>query len=87
VPQIVLLLVLTLVGLGLNETVRVVIWASAASLGFWGGLAARRDGLRGLGVVLGVLAGLAAGGTVLLVQVFLHPGVAVSNNGAVIQFA
>jgi hypothetical protein len=87
VPQIVLLLVLTLVGLGLNETVRVVIWASAASLGFWGGLAAWRAGLRGLGVVLGVLAGFAAGGAVLLVQVFLQPGVAVSNGVAAIQFA
>lgn len=35
-PQIVLLLVLKLAGLSLNEGVRVVIWASAASLGFLG---------------------------------------------------
>jgi hypothetical protein len=85
VPQIVLLLLLTLAGLGLHETIRVVIWASAASLGFWGGLAARRAGLRGRGIVLGVLAGFAAGGAVLLVQVFLQPGVAVTNGVAAIQ--
>jgi hypothetical protein len=36
VPQIVLPLVLTLAGLSLNNTVLVLIWASAASLGFWG---------------------------------------------------
>ena len=87
VPQIVLLLMLTLVGLGLNETVRVLIWCSAASLGFWGGLAARRAGLRGRGVALGVIAGLAAGGAVLLLQVFLQPGTAVSNGVAAIQLA
>ena len=87
VPQIVLLLVLTLVGLGLSETVRVLIWCSAASLGFWGGLAARRAGLRGRGVALGVIAGLAAGGAVLLLQVFLQPGTAVSNGLAAIQLA
>ncbi len=42
VPQIVLLLALKLAGVSLNGSVRVVIWTSAASLGFWGGLAARR---------------------------------------------
>jgi len=41
--------VLKLAGLSLNEGVRVVIWASAASLGFWGGIAARRAGLGGRG--------------------------------------
>jgi hypothetical protein len=85
VPQIVLLLVLKLAGLSLNEGVRVVIWASAASLGFWGGLAARRAGFGGRGIALGVMAGLAAGGVVLLVQVFLQPGTAVSNGVAAIQ--
>ncbi len=65
-PQIVLLLILKLAGLSLNDSVSVVIWVSAASLGFWGGLAAQRAGLRGRGIALGVIAGLAAGGTVLL---------------------
>jgi hypothetical protein len=85
VPQIVLLLALKLAGLSLNDSVRVVIWASAASLGFWGGLAAWRAGLHWRGVTLGVISGLAAGGTVLLLQVFLQPGTAVSNGVAAIQ--
>jgi hypothetical protein len=85
VPQIVLLLVLTLAGLSLNDTVRVVIWASAASLGFWGGLAAWRAGLGRRGIALGVITGLAAGGAVLLLRVFLQPGAAISNGVAAIQ--
>jgi hypothetical protein len=85
VPQIVLLLVLKLAGLSLNDSVRVVIWVSAASLGFWGGLAAQRAGLGGRGIALGVITGLAAGGAVLLLQVFLQPGTAVSNGVAAIQ--
>ena len=87
VPQIVLLLILKLAGLGLNDSICVVIWASAVSLGFWGGVAAWRAGLRGRGVALAVIAGLAAGGTVLLLQVFLQPGTAVSNGVAAIQLA
>jgi hypothetical protein len=74
VPQIVLLLVLKLAGLSVNNSVRVAIWVSAASLGFWGGLAAQRAGLRWRGIVLGVIAGLAAGGVVLLLRVILQPG-------------
>jgi hypothetical protein len=88
VPQIVLLLVLKLAGLSLDEGVRVVIWASAASLGFWGGLVAWRAGLRGRGIALGAIAGLAAAAAaVLLLQVFLQPGTAVSNGVAAIQSA
>jgi hypothetical protein len=85
VPQIVLLLVLTLAGLGLSDTVRVLIWTGLPLLGFWGGLAARRAGVRRRGIVLGVLVGLAVGGSVLLLQVFLQPGKAVTNGVAAIQ--
>jgi hypothetical protein len=84
-PQIILLLLLTLAGVGLHHSVRAVIWASAASLGFWGGLAAWRAGLHWRGIALGVIAGLAAGGVVLLVQLFLEPGKVVSNGVAAIQ--
>jgi hypothetical protein len=74
VPQIVLLLVLKLAGLSVNNSVRVVICVSVASIGFWGGLAAQRAGLRWRGIVLGVIAGLASGGVVLLLRVVLQPG-------------
>lgn len=86
-PQLTLLLLLSLVGLNLSDTVRVLIWAGAASLGFWGGLAAQRAGLRWRGIALGVITGLAAGGAVLLMQVFLQPGKAVSNGVATIELA
>jgi hypothetical protein len=65
-PQIV---VLSLAGLSLNDVVQVLIWAGAASLGFWGGVAALRAGLGGRGIALGVLMGFAVGGVVLLFQV------------------
>jgi hypothetical protein len=83
-PQLILLLLLSVVGLSMSDTVRVLIWAGAASLGFWGGLAAQRAGLRWRGIALGVITGLAAGGAVLLMQVFLQPGKAASNGVAAI---
>lgn len=84
-PQITLLLLLTAAGLGLNDTVKVLIWSGPAALGFWGGLAAWRAGLRGRGVAVGVIIGLLVGGVVLLLQVFLQPGKAVSNGVAAIK--
>lgn len=85
VPQIVLLFVLTLAGLSLSDTIRVLIWTGAATLGFWGGVSARRAGLGGWGIVLGVIAGLAVGAVVLLLQVVLQPGKVVSNGVAAIR--
>jgi hypothetical protein len=82
VPPLVLVVVMTLAGVELGTTIRVVIWLAAASLGFWGGLAAYRAGLRGRRLVLGVVAGLALGGAVLLLQVVLQPGKAVSHGVA-----
>ena len=85
VPQIALLLVLTLAGLGLSDTIQVLIWTGPAALGFWAGVAARRAGVRRRGVALAVITGLAVGGAVLVLQVFLQPGKAVSNGVAAIQ--
>jgi hypothetical protein len=73
-PQLTLLLLLSLVGLSLTDTVSVLIWVGTGSLGFWGGLAAQRAGLPWRGIAVGVIAGLAAGGAVLLIRVFLEPG-------------
>jgi hypothetical protein len=81
-PPLVLVVVMTLAGVELETTIRVVIWLAAASLGFWGGLAAYRAGLRGRRLVLGIVAGLALGGAVLLLQVLLQPGKAVSHGVA-----
>jgi hypothetical protein len=84
-PQIVVLLLLTLARLGLSHTIRVLIWAGPVALGFWGGLAARRAGMRGRGLTLATLTGLAVGGVVLLLQLVLQPGKVVSNGVALIQ--
>jgi hypothetical protein len=84
-PRIVLLVVLKLAGLSLNEGVRVVIWASAASLSFWGGIAARRVGHGARGIAIGVVTGPAAGGVVLLLQVFPQPDKVVSDGVAAIR--
>lgn len=70
-PQIVLLFVLSLAGLSLNDIVQVLIWAGAASLGFWGGVGALWAGLGGWGTALCVLMGFAVGGVILLFQVAL----------------
>ena len=82
VPPLVVLVVLTTAGARLSDAIRVIIWVSAASLGFWGGFAARRAGSAGWRVARGVLGGLLVGGIVLALQVFLQPGEAVSNGVA-----
>ena len=84
-PQIVLLLVLTLVGLSLDDTVQVLIWAGAALLGFWGGVAAKRAGLGGRGIALGIVMGCAVGAVVLILQVTLQPGKEVPHGSAVLS--
>lgn len=78
---------LSVAGLGLSDSVQVLIWVGAASLGFWGGVAAQRAGLGGWGIALGVVVGFAVGGVVLLLQVTLEPGKAVSNGVAAIHRA
>jgi hypothetical protein len=83
-PQLFLLLVLRLAGLGLPDTIRVLIWVGPVALGLLGGVAAWRAGSRAPGVVLGVFIGLAVGALVLLLQVFLQPGAAVSNGVAAV---
>ena len=82
VPPVVLVVVMTLAGVALGTTIQVVVWLAAASLGFWGGLAAHRAGLRGRRLVLSVVAGLIVGGAVLVLQVALQPGKAVSDGVA-----
>ena len=73
-PQIVLLLVLSLVGLSMGDAIQVVIWVGALSLGFWGGVAAQQAGLGVRGIALGVVVGLAVGSVVLILRVILQPG-------------
>jgi len=85
VPPLALLAVLDLAGVALGDSIRVVIWLGGASLGFLGGLAGVRAGLRGWRVVLAVAIGLLVGGLVLTLQVILQPGKTASNGVAAIR--
>lgn len=82
VPPLALLAVLDLAGVTLGDAIRVVIWLGAASLGFWGGLAGFHAGLRGRRIAIAVLMGLLLGAIVLMLQVVLQPGQALSNGVA-----
>ena len=85
VPPLALLGVLSLSGVALGDSIRIVIWLGAASLGFWGGLAGVRAGLHGWRVALAVVIGLLVGGLVLTLQVILQPGKAVSSGVAAVS--
>jgi hypothetical protein len=80
-PPLALLCVLSLLGVALTDTIRVITVAGGLSLGFWSGLAGRRSGLTGWRLVAAVLAGLIVGGLVLTLQVILQPG-KVASGGA-----
>ena len=79
VPPLAILAVSQLAGASLDDSIRIIIWCAAVSLGFWGGLAGRRAGFRGWRLVMAVIMGLLVGGAVLVLQVFLQPGEAVSG--------
>jgi hypothetical protein len=85
VPPIALLAVLDLAGVALGDSIQVVIWLGAASLGFWGGLAGVRAGLHGWGLALAVAIGFLIGGLVLTLRVILHPEKVISNSVATIS--
>lgn len=85
VPPIALLAVLDLAGVALGDSIQVVIWIGAASLGFWGGLAGVRAGLRGWSLALAVAIGFLIGGLVLTLRVILQPGKVISNGVAAIS--
>jgi hypothetical protein len=82
VPPLTLLGILALADVALGDSILVIIWFEAASLGFWAGLAAHRVGRRGWRLALTVNVGLLTGLLVLSLQVILQPGQAVSNGVA-----
>lgn len=84
-PPTALLLLLSAIGSPLGDSIRIIIWFGAASLGFWAGLAGRRAGLRGGQLALAAVLGIVVGAAVLTLQVLLQPGDAVSNGVAAIS--
>jgi len=74
VPPTLLTGVLFLIGLSLNDAIRWALFLGTVSLGYWGGLAGRRAGLRGWRLARAVMGGLLIGLIILALQVILQPG-------------
>jgi hypothetical protein len=73
-PALALLVILTVAGVSLGNSVQAIIFMEGASLGFWGFVAGRRAGLAGWRLARTVVFGLMVGLVVLVLQVFLQPG-------------
>ena len=74
VPPLAILVVLTIAGVSFSRTIHVIVLSGVVSLGVWGGVAGRRAGLTGWGLIVSVLYGLMLGGLVLVLQALLQPG-------------
>jgi hypothetical protein len=74
VPPLVMLIVLSVFGVSYSRSIQVIVSAGILSLGFWGGLAGRRAGLRGWPFAVSVLYGLGLGAVMLALQAVLQPG-------------
>jgi hypothetical protein len=83
VPPVVIVSVLFAFGTSLNDAIRVTLWVEGLSLGYWGYRAARRAGVVGWRLLAHIAAGLAIGVIVLLLQVALQPGKAISGGVAI----
>ena len=74
VPPVVILIVLTAAGLSYDRIIQVIVLAGVFSLGVWGGVAGRRAGLTGWGLVVSAGYGLLLGCVILALQALLQPG-------------
>jgi hypothetical protein len=82
VPPLVVVTVLFALGVSLGHAIQITLWLEAASLGYWAFVAGRRAGFVGWRLVFVMLAGLLIGLVVLLIQVVLEPGKALSGGTA-----
>jgi len=82
VPPLAVVSVLYAFGASLGECIRVTLWLGTASLGYWAFVAGRRAGFSGWRMVVVVVFGLAIGIVILLIQIFLQPGKAISGGVA-----
>jgi hypothetical protein len=69
-------------GVSLGDSIRITPWLEAVSLGLRGFVAGRRAGFVGWRLLVVALAGLLVGLVVLLIQVGLQPGQAISGGVA-----
>jgi hypothetical protein len=82
VPPLAVVSVLFAFGVSLTDCIRITLWLGTASLGYWGFVAGRRAEIVGWRLVGVVAAGLLIGVLILLIQVFLQPGKAISGGVA-----
>lgn len=82
VPPVAIVSVLFAFGVSLNDSIKATLWAGTVSLGCWGFVAGRRARFVGWRLVGVVVLGLLIGVVVLLIQVFLQPGKAISGGVA-----
>jgi hypothetical protein len=73
-PPVLILSLLRLAGVSYGRIIQVIILTGVASLGVWGGVAGRRAGLTGWGVVASAAFGLVVGAVFLTLQAVLQPG-------------
>jgi hypothetical protein len=66
--------VLSLAGVAYARTIQVIVLVGVASLGGWGGIAGRRAGLAGWGVVMSTGCGRLLGCVIHIQQALLQPG-------------
>lgn len=74
VPPLVVLLATQLAGLSLKWSINTIVWAGAASLGYWSYVAGKRAGFRRWQLVGAIAGGLLVGLVILVLQVLLQPG-------------
>ena len=69
-----ILVVLAIAGVSYPRIIQVIVLTGVLSLGVWGGVAGRRAGLNGWGLVISIAYGLLVGGIILALQAMLQPG-------------
>ena len=74
VPPVLILLALSVAGVSYGRIIQVIVLAGVASLGVWGGVAGRRAGLTGWGLVASIGYGFLLGAVILVFQALLQPG-------------
>lgn len=82
VPPVAVVSALYALGVSLTDGIRITLWLGTLSLGYWAFVAGRRAEFVGWRLVMIVAAGLLIGVVILLIQVFLQPGKAISGGVA-----
>jgi hypothetical protein len=79
VPPLALLALTQVAGASLKWSINIIVWAGAASLGYWGYVAGRRAGFTRWRLAGAIVSGLVVGLVILVLQVLLQPGTVLSG--------